>query len=187
MLLTIGTFTEVASPVQFLDLISRVMLVYPAPEEPVAEKELLAGELNDLEKTIWTARSLTRDEFNRLAEIANNGGKKDGLFYQRLSLLKSWHEVMDQLFWTTIRTRFGAQLADPKYENIGIRTGHQVVLVERVPFDAMQFFSDTLTTVLTAQSGHNCASCAEYDQCDLPIKKPLGENSNEKPDRSKMN
>ena len=187
MFLTIGPFTHVESPLQLLDLVSRKALLSPAPEETVQSREQVVGVLSGIEKTIWTACNLVREEYTRQTDVLKSGGKIDGLIHQRLALFKSWHSVFNDLFWVTLNTRFAGQLADPECAGLGIRDGYQVVVMMRKPFDAMAFFADALTTVLEAQGVHDCANCAEYHACDLPIKKPRDESVAEKPDPSKMN
>lgn len=187
MFLTIGPFDQVESPLQLLHLVIRKELSSPAPKETVEPTERVIGTLTTEEEQLWTARNLIREENNRLSETLLKDALIDGLVQQRFALFKSWHSVFNDLFWVTLNTRFAGQLADPECAGLGIRDGYQVVVMMRKPFDAMAFFADALTTVLEAQGVHDCANCAEYHACDLPIKKPRDESVAEKPDPSKMN
>lgn len=178
MQLSIGGFEGLTSP---LDLVQRILaakVFTEAPSNDVAEGEIVLGGMTDEEKAIYIANKNAIDYLGalvpRLREIEQRGGieSPDGrVILSQCGQTEKWIEVLKDLLWTTIATRFIEQLLVAESDDIGLRVGFQVVIMKKTvaPVDLFEALSELLG------EAHNCANCSDYETCDLPVKKPRSE------------
>jgi hypothetical protein len=88
----------------------------PAPKESVQSGEVIIGELNRLEKAIYSARHEFAERGYQVARIS-----LADMFF--LNTIKETYEVLDALLWITIRNR----LAETRTTRFGLRKDFMIV------------------------------------------------------------
>lgn len=135
MQLNVAGFTDVVSP---LDLVQRIVATgnfVAAPTEEPGPGEVQIGELTIEEKAILSARRYgsmmamksarsVSDELLQKGDSESPGDEMD-----RFELFVDWMETLNQLLWTTLKTRFLEQLITAKSKDIGIRSNFRVVVL----------------------------------------------------------
>lgn len=105
---------------------------YPAPEDPVAEDDVVIGELSPLEKALMTARNRIADANNAMVREVEAKGEEPNKLEVRKN--KKTCDALNSIFWACVQHRFGA----PAYEadGNGLRERYKVVSLSlpRDPF-----------------------------------------------------
>lgn len=179
MQLNISSYTGLTSP---LDLVQRILtakaFVDIPPEDAAAEGDIILGGMTDEEKAIFTAR---RQTVFQLRELALNGIRTSGelsdaeskVMINEGETLDKWAEIINELLWTTIRTRFSEQLLENGRGEIALRPGFQVALPPADPDDgATESLMKAIGLLVGDGHEHNCDTCEKYDTCPLPFKQP---------------
>ena len=182
MQFTIAGFEDLTSPFDLVQRILAAKAFADAPSKDVAEGDSVLGVMTDEEKAIFSANKYTIDHLGelvlRLREITQRGESTSPDGPSILSLCEQtekWIEVLRNLLWTTIATRFAEQLQAAESDNIGIRSGFQVVLKEEDEVNVGALFNDLNAMLGGADISvgieeHHCTECQHYDGCSLPFK-----------------
>ncbi|OGI25141.1 MAG: hypothetical protein A3J76_02955 [Candidatus Moranbacteria bacterium RBG_13_45_13] len=140
--------------------------VAPPPDGPVGENEEVIGELTPLEKAIYSAKYHVAESNNTMAKDAVSKGEKPDMLQIKQNHVA--HKTLDSLFWACIRQRLGA--ATFEKDGVGIRKDYKIVCYSN---DMSSLFPGSFLAGLAESiAEHNCGECADYDECDLPQKKP---------------
>jgi hypothetical protein len=141
-----------------------------APDKPVGRDDKVIGELTPFEKALFTVKGEIADSYNKLVEaIEKNGEKVDSTMVAKRRISKDTFEAIDSLFWASINSRLGEKAYQG--DSIAIRKGFQIVQRKQID-DFKNFLLSGLLKAIEDSNPHDCETCPDYDECDLPIKKP---------------
>jgi hypothetical protein len=134
---------------------------------PVEEEDEIVGIMNDYEKAISTACVLLAEECSTL--IDKNGKTKD---IEGLAKINEWLEMMNNLFWSSLRLRLGVK--GEKTDSITIRDGYKIVIFNQQVL-SIAMMSPRLEIVdfgLVDHYGmaHYCGECPEHGKCNFEKK-----------------
>lgn len=129
-------------------------LYLPPPEVPVAMHETVVGELNDFEKSLWSATSGLQEKARNIADTNNemvDEAKRHGVKVDELKVFISEAEFeattllltgLSELLWYTVKKRLGAEVMN--VGGLGIRAGYQLVTFPPNNDHEMEMFAEML-------------------------------------------
>jgi len=155
-----------SGPETLLQRISKVLksgMFVPPPEIVIKKNETPIGELDDLEKSVFTVIDDVVNENNAMVEKCGKAGLpvSEKIFKKNKKDLEDLYEY----FWKHIKRRIGKPAN--RLNGTAIRAGYKVVA-----------FSDPREVAIIRKlrsMGHDCDNCKTYDACELLQKKPKKE------------
>jgi hypothetical protein len=151
-----------SEPPTLLQRIAEVLksgVFVPPPEIVIKKNETPIGELDDLEKAVFTVINDVANENNAMVEKRGKAGIP--VNEKILKKNKKDFEDLNEYFWQHIKRRIGKPAN--RLNGTAIRAGYKVVA-----------FSDPHEVAIIRKlraMGHDCDNCKIYDTCELLQKK----------------